>query len=262
MVTGKRKMNAVKVRNVVIGEGMPKICVPVTGTDREQILEEAAEAAGLGADIVELRADWFENLSDPDRFSSLLIGLRETLGDTPLLLTVRTAEEGGEIDITEEDYAEINIRAIRSGSVDMVDAEVFKGEGISGRIISEAHAAGVKVVASYHDFAMTPEKSEIVNRLRRMQETGADIIKIAVMPQSSKDVITLLDAAQEMTANYAICPVIAISMAEQGMVSRLACEAFGTAMTFGAAQRASAPGQLCVEELRQGLAVFHRALKG
>ena len=32
-------MNTVKVRNTVIGEGMPKICVPIVGVTKEAILE-------------------------------------------------------------------------------------------------------------------------------------------------------------------------------------------------------------------------------
>ena len=33
-------MNTVKIRNIVIGEGMPKICVPIVGTTKEELLQE------------------------------------------------------------------------------------------------------------------------------------------------------------------------------------------------------------------------------
>ena len=44
-------MNAVKVRNVVIGEGMPKICVPIVGVTKEASLEEAKAFTKLPADV-------------------------------------------------------------------------------------------------------------------------------------------------------------------------------------------------------------------
>ena len=88
-----------------------------------------------------------------------------------------------------------------------------------------------------------------MERLRKMQELGADIPKIAVMPQSAKDVLTLLSATDEMVTKYADRPIITMSMAGTGLLSRLCGEVFGSAITFGAAKKASAPGQMEVNDL-------------
>ena len=82
-----------------------------------------------------------------------------------------------------------------------------------------------------------------------MQDMNADIPKIAVMPQNKKDVLTLLAATEEMTTNYADRPIITMSMAGTGVISRLCGEVFGSSMTFGAAKKASAPGQMGVNDL-------------
>lgn len=253
-------MNAVKVRNTVIGEGMPKICVPIVGVTKEAILEEAKAITKLPADVVEWRIDWFENVFDFAALEDVMKGLREVLGDMPLLMTFRTSKEGGEKAIEDEVYADINIRAAQTGYVDMVDVEVFTGDEIVKRIIDGAHAAGVKVVASNHDFFKTPDKDDIVGRLRKMQDLGADIPKIAVMPQNKKDVLTLLAATEEMANEYADRPIITMSMAGTGVISRLAGEVFGSALTFGAAAKASAPGQMGVEDLKKVLTILHGAL--
>ena len=163
-------MNTVKVRNVVIGEGMPKICVPIVGVTKEAILEEAKAITKLPADVVEWRIDWFENVFDFAALEDVMKGLREVLGDMPILMTCRTSKEGGEKAIEDEVYADINIRAAQTGYVDMVDVEVFTGDEIVKKIIDGAHAAGVKVVASNHDFFKTPDKDDIVGRLRKMQD--------------------------------------------------------------------------------------------
>ena len=253
-------MNAVKVRNTVIGEGMPKICVPIVGVTKEAILDEARAITKLPADVVEWRIDWFENVFDFDKLVDVLKDLREVLGDMPILMTFRTSKEGGEKAIEDEVYADINIKAAQTGYVDMVDVEVFTGDEIVKKIIDGAHAAGVKVVASNHDFFKTPDKDDIVGRLRKMQDLGADIPKIAVMPQNKKDVLTLLAATEEMANEYADRPIITMSMAGTGVISRLAGEVFGSALTFGAAAKASAPGQMGVQDLKQVLTLLHGAL--
>ena len=253
-------MNTVKVRNTVIGEGMPKICVPIVGVTKEAILDEAKAITKLPADVVEWRIDWFENVFDFAALEDVMKGLREVLGDMPILMTFRTSKEGGEKAIEDDVYADINIKAAQTGYVDMVDVEVFTGDEIVKKIIDGAHAAGVKVVASNHDFFKTPDKDDIVGRLRKMQDLGADIPKIAVMPQNKKDVLTLLAATEEMANEYADRPIITMSMAGTGVISRLAGEVFGSALTFGAAAKASAPGQMGVQDLKQVLTLLHGAL--
>lgn len=253
-------MNTVKVRNIAIGEGMPKICVPIVGVTKEAILEEARAITKLPADVVEWRIDWFEGVFDWAQMEDVLKALRETLGEMPILMTFRTSKEGGEKAIDDETYAEINIKAAKTGLVDLVDVEVFTGDEIVKKIIEGAHEAGVKVVASNHDFDKTPDKEDIVGRLCKMQELGADIPKIAVMPQSKKDVLTLLAATEEMATEHADRPIITMSMAGTGVVSRLAGEAFGSALTFGAAAKASAPGQMEVNDLKKVLELIHGAM--
>ena len=93
-----------------------------------------------------------------------------------------------------------------------------------------------------------------------MQDMGADIPKIAVMPQSKKDVLTLLSATEEMTRCHATSPIITMSMADTGVLSRLCGEVFGSSMTFGAAKKASAPGQMGVEDLSTVLDLLHKAM--
>ncbi|HCO27941.1 MAG TPA: type I 3-dehydroquinate dehydratase, partial [Lachnospiraceae bacterium] len=165
------------------------------------------------------------------------------------LFTFRTAKEGGEKAIDEKNYVQLNQNVAKSGYVDLVDVELFMGEQVVQEILEVAHEHGVKVVTSNHDFEKTPEKEEILSRLKRMQQLGADLLKIAVMPNSKRDVLTLLMATEEMVTKYAKRPVITMSMAGTGGISRLCGEVFGSALTFGAVGKASAPGQIDVNDL-------------
>ena len=231
-------MKTVQVRNVIIGEGRPKICVPIVGQTKEEILTEAGSFAEFPIDVVEWRADWYEDVFDTDKVLETAKELNTVLKDTPILFTFRTAKEGGEKAISNEAYQNLNLAVAKSGFVDL----------------------NVKVVSSNHDFDKTPEKEELIRRLCKMQELNADIPKIAVMPTCRRDVLMLLDATLEMTESYADRPIITMSMAGTGVISRLAGEAFGSALTFGAATKASAPGQIPVNELKQVLDILHKSL--
>ena len=205
--------NVIEVRGVKIGEGTPKIIVPIVGVTKEEILAAADSFKDVRLDLVEWRVDWFEGVFDFAKVEDVLKDLRPALGDVPILFTFRTSKEGGEKAIEPEAYARLNIQAAQTGLVDLIDVEAFTGDDIVKEIIAGAHAAGVKVVASNHDFGKTPEKDDIVGRLRKMQDLGADIPKIAVMPKNKKDVLVLLSATEEMATDYADRPIITMSMA-------------------------------------------------
>ena len=249
-------MNSVVVRNVKIGEGKPKICVPVLGKTEEEILKSAKHVQSVGVDLLEWRADWYEHVDDFDKVEKILGELRKVVGETPILFTFRTAKEGGSKSISDEDYMKINKFVCDKHLADLIDVEMFSGEEIIREMISYAHEKAMLVVGSNHDFRGTPSKKQIVLRLQLMQHFQADIIKIAVMPKNKEDVIALLLATEEMVSKYAKVPVVTMSMSELGVLSRVSGELFGSAITFASAGIASAPGQIPVEKMKPMLEVL------
>ena len=251
-------MNRVKIRKLVFGEGRPKICVPITGRTREEIALRTAELKAAKPDLAEWRADWYEEVFDRKKLEEMLERLRGELGELPFLVTFRTKEEGGEQSIGAEAYAEFLRTVLASGQADLIDVELFRGEALLRDICEEARKKGIRVIASSHDFEKTPAKEEIIERLTRMQDCGADLLKLAAMPRDAGDVLTLLSATWEMKEQYAKQPVVTMSMGAKGAVSRLAGEVFGSVMTFGSAGVASAPGQVSVPELKMALEVLRQ----
>lgn len=246
----------VEIRNVKIGEGLPKICVPVTAKTKKEIWKEAEELKNHPFDMVEWRADFFEGLANPEEVQEVLKELRKILGEAPLLFTVRTKAEGGNVRMDTEEYLQVNMQAVRSGMIDLVDVEILQGDDIAFMLVEAAHENNVKVVASNHDFEKTPKKEEILMRLCKMQEMEADIVKIAVMPKTERDVLVLLDATLAMKELHRNTPVVTMAMGKKGLISRLVGQMFGSAITFGSVGAASAPGQIPAEALRTLLQVF------
>ncbi len=249
-------MASVMVRNLEIGVGLPKICVPIVDKTEEEILKSARKIMETEADLVEWRVDWFGEIFDFEKVQNILKKLRQILEERPILFTCRTTNEGGQISLTKEQYVTLNQYAIESGYAEMVDVEMFNYPEVAKKLVELANEYNVKVVGSNHDFHATPSKEEIIRRLVSMQESGADIPKLAVMPQDKQDVLTLLSATEEMVREYGATPVVTMSMGPQGVISRIAGKVFGSAMTFGTVGKASAPGQLEVAELRMAMNIL------
>lgn len=253
-------VDMVRVGRLDIGGGSPRIIVPLTSSTMEGLREEARKLRSLPADMAEWRVDMFGAPAPVDE-GAVKEALRMLRGElsVPLLATFRTTDEGGKRPLGAEEYAPLCALLCESGLVDLLDVEAFFRTGEAKDIIARAHACNVPVVASNHDFHATPGQKEIVRRLLFMQEElGADIAKIAVMPQSPADVLTLLSATQEAFAR-ARRPLITMSMGPLGVISRVSGRFFGSAATFGAAERASAPGQMDVAALHAVLEALEGA---
>lgn len=252
-------MKTARIGNVVVGEGMPKVLVPIVGATKEEILAKAAEISDLHFDVVEWRVDFYQDALDLPVLLQTFADMKHALGGKPVLFTFRTAKEGGMQAIDPEQYVAMNIAVAESGLADAVDVEIFTGDDLVRRAIDGVQKAGKVVVASSHEFKSTPAKEEMIRRLCRMQEMGADILKIAVMPRNKADVLTLLSATEEMFRCHAERPLITMSMSPIGVISRLCGETFGSAMTFGAVGKTSAPGQIPVGQLNTALKILHDA---
>ena len=216
-------MSSITIRGCCIGAGRPKVILPIVARTEDDILREARRLSALKADCIEWRADWFSDALDAAARKRVLSGLRAALGEKLLLVTFRTKAEGGEASLTRQQYADF------CGTV------------------------CVAVVCSSHDFHKTPSRTEMVTRLTAMQQAGADLPKLAVMPNSPSDVLELLAATAEMAEQHPETPVITMSMGALGAVSRLCGETFGSAMTFANPGQASAPGQVALDVVNEVL---------
>ncbi len=79
--------------------GKPKICVPIMGVTFEEIIEQAIQAKKV-AEVIEWRADYYEDILDDEKLNTTLLALRDEIRNIPLIFNLRMAEAGGQIDIS------------------------------------------------------------------------------------------------------------------------------------------------------------------
>lgn len=250
-------MKIISIRDIHIGEGLPKVIVPLIGKDKQILLNELQLVKDSSPDIVEWRVDLLQGVENLEVVKDTLSYIRSFLYPIPLLFTFRSHKEGGSTVIASTYYTQLLREVIQTKEIDLVDIELFS-EDVE-ELVAFAKENQVSVVMSNHDFKGTPSKEVIIDRLTTMQKLAADIPKIAVMPNSPADVLTLLDATYTMYSTYADRPIITMSMAKAGIISRLAGEIFGSAATFGSVLSASAPGQIDAIELKKVLELLHNA---
>lgn len=258
----------------ISSDGMPKICVPVSDKSRDGVLDRVCHIADGAADFIEWRIDCYDNVEDVSDVVKTAGMIKDILDDMPLLVTFRTANEGGQREISFVDYRRLLLDVAKSGAADMVDVEVFfcigsdvGSEGINEIFLCEGPVLEliaelkkhVTVIGSYHDFNMTPNLQEMVDRLCFAVKCGVDIPKLAVMPKSEEDVLLLLNATLKAKRKLNV-PVITMSMGKTGVVSRLLGESFGSSVTFGCVGRESAPGQIDADILHRILSDIHKEL--
>ncbi|MFF8893605.1 type I 3-dehydroquinate dehydratase [Brevibacterium casei] len=242
--------------------GRPAIIVPVQQTDPSSLPAACADIAASGiVDVIEWRIDPLvvalgqaaeatdagPARVDADAVAEAVRALAPhvTSAGPPVLVTLRSGFEGGEADISEADYAEV-VRRLGALGTAAVDVEIARSGAPD--LIDAVHAQGVAVVASQHNFTATDSVPEMRTTLAAMREAGADVAKIAMMPQSPADVADLLRATAESDARLD-CPVIGISMGRLGRTSRILGGDFGSCATFAQMGQPSAPGQIDAAEL-------------
>lgn len=229
----------------------PKICVPIMGVNIDELKREAELVKIAKPDIVEWRCDYYSDI-----VTNHLSALKEITGQLkgyPIIFTLRSDNEGGAVFIPQEVRQQIMQEAIESSLISYIDIERANGSDFINPLVNIANKHNVKTIISNHNFKKTPSVQEIVNILTESGAFGADLVKIAVMPKSYEDVLTLLNASLEYKGKKNSLPAITISMGKIGIMSRVCAGLFGSEITFASLASASAPGQIPVEGLKKAM---------
>lgn len=248
--TVKRARDIV-ARGRVLGDGRgPLVCIPVVGRQRAEILDEVSVAVGDQPELIEWRADFFDNVAVATETPGLLAEIREAAADIPLIFTLRTRREGGEaVELADDDIASLCVEVCQSGLADFVDFEMSAPEAHIREVLEAARENETQVVLSYHNFEETPVLEDLLDNFARAEALGGDVAKVAVMPRDLDDVLVLLQATLRATRETDL-PLISMSMGELGAFTRAVGWYFGSAVTFAAGRQSSAPGQFAVDDLR------------
>lgn len=244
------------------GEALPfpAVCAPLVARTSAGLLQECKDVAAKKPDLIEWRVDFFEAIADPKQVIETARQLKGVAAGVPLLFTRRNEREGGEkIGVGEAQVVELCRSVCASGLIDLIDFEMDNDAAHVEAVRETSRLAGLPLVLSFHDFKATPSADALVQRFERAAKLGADVAKIAVMPQSLDDVLTLLAATQRASSSAKI-PLVSMAMGPLGAITRASGWLFGSAMTFAIGASSSAPGQMPIEDVRSAIEVLKKAV--
>lgn len=244
--------NIIKIKDLTLGDGQPKIAVSITAPDLTGIKHQLSLIQAEQPDLVEWRLDMLKVFPSADTLQKGFNLIKQQIPRMPLLVTFRTIPQGGCLNISEMQYLQFLQQLVKVPQVNLIDVEFNHDPEQVKKIVELAHQHGITVIMSSHNFSETPSKTELMKTMYKMQDMHADIAKVAVMPQNETDVLRFLQISAHAHQKLSI-PVVTMAMGDLGKISRVSGALTGSAITFGSltATHGSAAGQITVPVLKK-----------
>jgi len=258
-----KETKLIQIQGQPLGNGaLPIIITPLVGKTTAAILDEVAAIIPKQPDLLEWRIDFFEAIGDSKAVIDTALSIRQAASGIPVLLTRRNATEGGQpLSIAEPAVIAMYVAACEAKCVELIDYELSNAPEDLTLLRKVSKANGIAMIMSYHNFQMTPDAATLDEKFAAAAKLGADVGKVAVMPQNERDVLDLLAATSRARDAFDL-PLISMSMGGIGSISRIMGWVYGSAATFAVGKSSSAPGQIAIEDLRAALAVVRQGVLG
>jgi len=192
------------------------------------------------ADIIEWRADFLPK----EAILQVAPAIFEKFAGHELVFTLRTRAEGGQIELSSEEYVQIIKEVAQLYQPDYIDFEYFSYKDVFNQMLDFPN-----LVLSYHNFQETPENlMEIMSELTSL---NPKVVKIAVMANTEQDVLDLMNFTRGFKTLNPEQEYVTISMGKVGKVSRITSDVTGSSWSFASLDEASAPGQISLSSMKK-----------
>lgn len=210
---------------------MPKSLEEAQGIDAMRYID---------ADIIEWRADFLPK----EAILQVAPAIFEKFAGRELLFTLRTRAEGGEIDLSSEDYVQIIKDVAQLYQPEYLDFEYFAHKDVFEQMLDFPN-----LVLSYHNFQETPDN--MMEILSELTSLTPKVVKVSVMAHTAQDVLDLMNFTRGFKTLNPEQEYVTISMGKVGKVSRITSDVTGSSWSFASLDEASAPGQISLSSMKK-----------
>ncbi|VPS34817.1 3-dehydroquinate dehydratase, (3-dehydroquinase) (type I DHQase) [Streptococcus pneumoniae] len=194
----------------------------------------------LDADIIEWRADYLPK----EAILQVAPAIFEKFAGRELVFTLRTRSEGGELDLSPEEYIHLIKEVAQFYQPDYIDFEYYSYKDVFEEMLDFPN-----LVLSYHNFQETPENMmEILSELTIL---NPKLVKVAVMAHTEQDVLDLMNYTRGFKTLNPEQEYVTISMGKVGKVSRITADVTGSSWSFASLDEVSAPGQISLASMKK-----------
>jgi 3-dehydroquinate dehydratase-1 len=216
-----------------------KICVSIALEDIQSITKQADRAFELGADYVEIRFDFLR----PEQLQAAINSAKGIKNRA--VFTLRSKDQGGKFVGSEQDRVKWLYRLAEQKPM-LLDVELDTLQQ-NDELADFLERQKTPVLVSWHDFQKTPPNDKVADILSEMR-IYSNYVKIVTTANSIEDSLRLLDMYETAMG---LNPIF-FAMGEAGVISRVLCTVIGNApFTYASLEKAIAPGQLTVRQMRR-----------
>ena len=194
----------------------------------------------VDTDIIEWRADFLPK----DEILQVAPAIFEKFAGRELLFTLRTRAEGGEIDLSAQEYVQVIKDVTQLYQPEYVDFEYFGNKDVFDQMLDFQN-----LVLSYHNFQETPEN--MMEILSELTSLNPKVVKVSVMAHTEQDVLDLMNFTRGFKTLNPEQEYVTISMGKVGKVSRITSDVTGSSWSFASLDVASAPGQISLSNMKK-----------
>lgn len=224
-----------------------KYCLPIISKSMDEALKVLQENISL-YHYFEFWLDYIEGLEQ-----SFVTKVCQLLNDRAIFLFRRLNLEKPQMD-----------QGQREGMIDLIarssaylDIDLTK-QTADLRYQKSFHPE-LKTIVSYHNYKETPAQPLLEEVLSQIRATRPTICKIATFCNTQHDALRLLQLVLSLRAGDD--RFLILGMGDHGKITRIFGSLWGNEMAFAPLERskASAPGQLTMEELKSILEILDRS---
>ncbi len=226
-----------------------KLAVPIAAKDLDTARQQVTAALGAGAEMLELRTDYLENLS-VDLVKNLIAFVKSDSDKRlPIIVTCRDKRQGGVIDYPQKLRVDVLTSSLKAGA-EFIDFEYdnYLSIEIQEKIrLALSQSSKGRLILSAHNFET---RFANIGKLYRdiLAVCPEAIPKLVYRANHINDCFEAFDLLHQTSGKR-----IVFCMGEAGLISRIITKKLGGFVTFASIddQSATAPGQLTIEQFKK-----------
>jgi len=231
---------------------MTYLAVPISAPNPDQAADEVARALAAGAQMLEFRTDYIENLS-VEIVKKLVCKAKNAHSESacggPIIVTCRDKRQGGAIDYPLKLRIDVLVAALEAGS-EFIDFEYDNYLSIESREHLRralSRSSKGRLILSAHNFQGKFEDITALHR-RILTVCPSAIPKLVYSANHINDCFEAFDLLHSTSGER-----IVFCMGQSGMISRILAKKLGGFVTFASIDEktATAPGQLTIGQFRE-----------
>jgi len=219
---------------------MPRVCVAITGTDANDMIEKA-ESLARDNSFIEFRLDY---VSQPVAAIPKVKKFFEMHQHVVAIATCRRAENGGKFKGSLAAQLDILGKAAAAGC-QIIDLELQSALKCKADALQKLRTRAA-LLLSFHDFRAT---KKLEDTLEKMRAIPADFYKIVTTATTLSDNVVMMKFLETHGDRHSL---VGLCMGEQGLISRVLSVRASSVFTFASVSpgEETAPGQISAQDLR------------